>query len=295
MSRTATVSVPATSANLGAGFDSLGLALELRDQVTATRTDDGVFTVVIRGEGAHTLPSDATHLIVKTIVDASDEFADTITGLTLECDNAIAQGRGLGSSAAAIVAGLFLARELTGADKTDFDLLQIANRLEGHPDNIGACIYGGLTVAWEDADKTAHVRALEVDPRIVPVAGIPSAELSTEKARGLLPSTVPYADAVFNVSRAALIIAAMTTDPSVLLAATDDRLHQNYRDAAYGDSMNLVRALRAEGFAAFISGAGPTVLSLGTAEQVAGTLEIMAGHGFTSAPLQVAKHGAIVH
>jgi len=294
MSRTATITVPATSANLGAGFDSLGLALELRDTVTATRIDDGKFAVVIRGEGSSTLPTDATHLIVKTIIDASDQFADAITGLTLECDNAIAQGRGLGSSAAAIVAGLFLARELTGADVTDFDLLQMANRLEGHPDNIGACIYGGLTVAWEDDDKTAHVRKLDVDTRIVPVVAIPNAELSTEKARGLLPTTVPYADAVFNVSRAALIIAAMTTDPSSLLAATDDRLHQNYRDAAYGDSMKLVRALRAEGLAACISGAGPTVLALGTAEQVAATLEIMAGHGFTAAPIQVAKQGVIV-
>ncbi|NBO35622.1 MAG: homoserine kinase, partial [Actinobacteria bacterium] len=191
MSRIVSVSVPATSANLGPGYDALGLALEIRDFVTAQFTDDNKVTVVVTGQGADKLPTNETHLIAKTIIDACKAFGTEVTGLHVECKNAIPQGRGLGSSAAAIVAGLVLASELTYARASEDELLQMANAIEGHPDNVAACLLGAMTIAWLEEDGKANSVSMNVHPDISPVLGIPATELDTHKARGLIPDSIP--------------------------------------------------------------------------------------------------------
>jgi homoserine kinase len=294
MSRTATVTVPATSANLGPGYDSLGLALELRDYVTATLTDQLGVRVSVEGQGAGLLPTDETHLVAKTIIDACATFGLEVTGLDISCQNAIPQGRGLGSSAAAIVAGLVLARELADAPATEDDLLQMANAIEGHPDNVAACLLGAMTIAWVDSDGLANAVSMNVHPDIFPLAAVPNVELSTKKARGLIPAQVPQVDAAFNVARSALLVASMIGDPTFLLEATDDRLHQTYRTEAYPESMALVHALREQGIAACISGAGPSVLALCTAVDAQQAMETVSTHGFTAIPVPVADQGAVL-
>jgi homoserine kinase len=293
MSRKVSVSVPATSANLGPGYDAFGLALEIRDFVTATFTDDNKVTVDIIGQGAGELPKDATHLIAKTIIDACKAFGTEVTGLHVKCKNAIPQGRGLGSSAAAIVAGLVLASELTYARASEDELLQMANAIEGHPDNVAACLLGALTIAWLESDNKANSVSMNVHEDIFPVLGIPQTQLDTHKARGLIPETIPHVDAAFNAGRAALLVAAMIGNPDFLLEATQDKLHQPFRAAAYPESMDLIGQLREVGIAACISGAGPTIIALTTSEQVAQASEIITKFGFTSAPVAVADQGAI--
>ncbi|CAB4343117.1 unannotated protein [freshwater metagenome] len=293
MSRIVSVSVPATSANLGPGYDALGLALEIRDQVTAQFTDDNLVTVVVTGEGAGKLPTDGTHLVAKTIIDACKAFGTEVSGLRVECQNAIPQGRGLGSSAGAIVAGLVLASELTYARASEDELLQMANAIEGHPDNVAACLLGAMTIAWLEDDGMANSVSMNVHPDISPVLGIPDSELDTHKARGLIPETIPHVDAAFNAGRSALLVAAMIGDPDFLLEATEDKLHQPYRAQAYLESMALVEQLRVAEIAACISGAGPTVIALSTVEQVADAIEIIAKSGFTAVPVAVSDQGAI--
>jgi len=268
MSRIVSVSVPATSANLGPGYDALGLALEIRDFVTAQFTEDNKITVEVTGQGAGKLPTDATHLIAKTIIDACKAFGTEVTGLHVECKNAIPQGRGLGSSAAAIVAGLVLASELTYARASEDELLQMANAIEGHPDNVAACLLGAMTIAWLEDDGKANSVSMNVHPDVCPVLGIPQTEL-------------------------ALLVAAMIGDPDFLLEATEDKLHQPFRAQAYPESMELVAQLREVQIAACISGAGPTVIALSTRDQVAQASEIIAKSGFTAAPVGVADEGAI--
>lgn len=292
MSRVATVSVPATSANLGPGFDSIGLALDIRDSITARVVESGV-TVHINGNGSDSLPTDATHLIAQVILETAEDLGSPISGLEIECTNAIPQGRGLGSSASAIIAGLVLVRALTDADMSDEELLQRANVFEGHADNISACLLGGLSVAWWEAMEDVKAISLSVHRDVVAVVGVPNLELSTKKARGLLPSELPYADAVFNASRTALLVAALTTDPSLLLDATADRLHQEYRRAAYPESMAIVDALRASGIAGTISGAGPSVLALTTAEGVELASQIMRDGGFDPREVGISRSGAL--
>ena len=293
MSRIVSVSVPATSANLGPGYDALGLALEIRDHVTAQFTDDKLITVVVTGEGAGKLPTDATHLVAKTIIDACQAFGTEVLGLRVECKNAIPQGRGLGSSAGAIVAGLVLASELTYARASEDELLQMANAIEGHPDNVAACLLGAMTIAWLEDDGKANSVSMNVHPDVSPVLGIPETELDTHKARGLIPESIPHIDAAFNAGRSALLVAAMIGDPDFLLEATEDKLHQPFRAQAYSESMALVEQLRAAEVAACISGAGPTVIALSTVEQVAQAIEIIAKSGFTAVPVAVSDQGAI--
>ena len=290
----ARVSVPATSANLGPGFDAIGLALGIRDIVEGTLTDEPGVRVTVRGSGEGSLPTDETHLIADVMIKTAQSLGRDITGLDLVCTNAIPQGRGMGSSAAAIIAGLVLTRELLKADLSDTELLQRANVIEGHADNISACLLGGLTVAaWEHLDDVRAV-SLTVDPRIRAVVALPDTELSTHKARGLLPAEVPYADAVFNASRTSLLVAAMTAHPELLLDATADRLHQNYRRSAYPDSMALVDSLRAEGLAGFISGAGPSVMTLVTAADEQRAHQISTAGGFAPHTVNISSTGVSV-
>jgi homoserine kinase len=266
------VRVPATSANLGPGFDALGLALALHDEVEARITRSGL-DIDVTGEGAADV-ADARekHLIVRAMRAAFDELgAGQPPGIALRCVNRIPHGRGLGSSAAAIVAGVLAARALAGASVTADDALPLANHLEGHPDNVAPCLYGGLTVAWTTDGPGAGsggpvesaARAVRLEPlaRVRPVAIIAPAPVSTEVARGLLPRSVPHRDAARNAGRAALLIAALTRRPTALLDATEDRLHQDYRAPAMPATHDLVARLRAAGVPTVVSGAGPSVLA----------------------------------
>jgi homoserine kinase len=233
-------------------------------------------------------------LIAQTIIQTAKQLGVEIGGFKLTCANAIPQGRGLGSSAAAIVAGLILTRELTGLEISDDYILQEATNIEGHPDNVSACLMGGLTISWETPEGQSNTRAMNVNPAIVPIVGIPDAELSTEKARELIPTQIAHIDAVFNSARTALLVAALVADPSSLLDATADRLHQQYRRSAYPESMKLVDLLREKGIAACISGAGPSVLALATAENANLALGLISVAGFTGTALAIANEGTFV-
>ena len=287
-----TVRVPATSANLGPGFDSAGLALDLHDDVVVALAPSGL-EVHVEGESAGELPLDERHLVVRALRAAFDRLGGQPSGLVLRCTNRIPHARGLGSSSAAIVAGVLAARALTADGERDLDAqgaLGLADELEGHPDNVAACLLGGVTFAWTSAEGARAVR-LDAAAELAPVALVPSTTSSTAVVRGLLPSAVPYADAVFNASRAALLPVALTRDPSLLLPATEDRLHQGYRAPAMPATADLVAALRRQGVPAVVSGAGPTVLALTTRAQrpaVTGAQR----PGWTVLPLDVAPRGA---
>jgi homoserine kinase len=255
-------SVPATSANLGPGFDSLGLALDLRDELTAEAVADGV-VVEVEGEGATTLALDEGHLVVRSMWAAFAAMQVAPPGVRLHCHNLIPHARGLGSSSAAIVGGLALARALVEdgeARLPDQGLFALAADLEGHPDNVAPACFGGFVVCGREADAWYAARS-PVDPRLRTVVFVPPTGLSTELARGLLPVAVPHADAAADAGRAALLVAALAGAPQHLFAATRDYLHQDYRRAAMPESLSLVDALRADGVAAVVSGAGPTVLA----------------------------------
>jgi homoserine kinase len=256
------VRVPATSANLGPGFDALGLALGLHDEVTASVGPEPGLQVVVTGEGAADVPRDERHLVVRAFRAAEQRWgAVGGGGLRLDCVNRIPHARGLGSSAAAIVAGVLAARALAGATVPVDEVLRLATEIEGHPDNVAACLFGGVTVAWTESTGARAAR-VEPSPDLDPVVLIPATTASTQAVRRLLPGTVPHADAAANAGRAALLVHALATDPSLLLPATEDRLHQPYRAPAMPDSADLVARLRAGGTAAVVSGAGPTVLAL---------------------------------
>lgn len=265
------VRVPATSANLGPGFDCLGLALELDDEISAAFVPGSGVVVHVEGEGAGCVPTDARNLVARTIragLSAFDESGELASrGLELTCRNVIPHGRGLGSSASAIVGGLAVAAHLADAwdDLGPAGLVALATRLEGHPDNVAPGILGGATIAWmhegDGIGPVGRATRLDVHPAIVPVLVIPELQASTHHARGALPSTVRHADATFNVARSALMVRALMADPSLLLEATADRLHQGARRSVYPEALDLVERLRALGIPAAISGAGPSVIA----------------------------------
>jgi homoserine kinase len=285
------VRVPATSANLGPGFDALGLALTMYDDVVVRVADEGLF-VDVAGEGADSVPRTRRHLVVRALHAGFEALGGQPRGLEVVCANRIPHGRGLGSSAAAIVAGLAAARALVlgGAEVLDDDaLLALAAELEGHPDNVAACLLGGLTLAWTAADGPAQAVRLPVSPALRPVVFVPTTSASTAKARKLLPETVPHADAARNAARSALLVHALAADPGLLLVATEDRLHQQYRAASQARTAGLVEALRADGVPAVVSGAGPSVLAFaGTADD----LSSYAPRGWSVEVLSVDPAGA---
>jgi homoserine kinase len=280
------VRVPATSANLGPGFDAFGLALALYDEVLIGTTDGGL-AIEVEGEGAEDVPRDSSHLIVRSLHTALDALGGSVDGLALRCVNRIPHGRGLGSSAAAIVAGVLAAFELTGTPGDPAQVLRIAAGIEGHPDNVAACLYGGFTIAWGSGSAVR----LDPHPALSAVVYVPPAPLSTELARGLLPDTVPHADAAANAGRAALLATAVTTRPDLLPVATEDRLHQPYRARAMPDSAALMERLREGGVPAVISGAGPAVLAF-VSDQLTGLPA--APEGWTRLPLSIDPVGAQV-
>lgn len=260
------VRVPATSANLGPGFDAIALALSWYDDVVARVADEGLL-VDVAGEGED-LARDEKHLVVRAMRATFDRLGGQPHGLELACANRIPHGRGLGSSAAAIVAGVTLARALVvGADErmSGPAVLALAAELEGHPDNVAACLLGGVTVSWTDgvgAASAAKAVRHDPDPAVRPVVFVPSATSSTKRTRRLLPEQVPHADAAFSAGRAALLLSALTGHTETLFAATEDRLHQQYRVPAMPKSAELMTRLRSAGLPAVISGAGPAVLVL---------------------------------
>ena len=293
------VQVPATSANLGPGFDSFGLAFGMYDRYVAQILDEGGLDIDVTGEGSDEVPRTDKNLLVKAINKGFDYLGGRPKGLAVRALNVIPHGRGLGSSASAIVGGLVLARSLvlTGTDKmSDEALLNLATEMEGHPDNVAAALYGGATIAWQDLVKgksVAHAVHLPVDPRIKVMAFIPASALATSRARKMLPESIPFADAQRNTSNAAIMTQALTIRPDLLFTATEDFLHQSYRQEAMPSSFALMTKLRAAGIAAFISGAGPTVLALHTeGDDETTQLARAGGAKFEGKSLEIASRGA---
>jgi homoserine kinase len=257
-----TVQVPATSANLGPGFDSLGLALALHDTLTGEVMDTGL-EVVVSGSGADEVSRDESHLVVCAMRAAFAALGDQPPGLRLTCENVIPHARGLGSSSAAIVGGIALARALVadGAERLDDDAaFRLAAEIEGHPDNVAPAVYGGFTISGHD-DAGFYSVGSPVAAGIRTVVFVPPTGVETKVARGLLPETVPHAEAAADAGATALLVAALAGQPAQLLRATRDHLHQDYRRPAMPESLALVDALRADGVPAVVSGAGPTVLA----------------------------------
>jgi len=261
------ITVPASTANLGSGFDTLGMALSCYDRVEVAVADGepGTASVSVSGEGAGRVPEDERHLVVRVLHKALAELGLPAPALRLRCENTIPHSRGMGSSAAAIVTGAAAAYALAGRDLRDpgnlEQLLQLTADWEGHADNVAASLFGGFVIAWNEGGRFSAAR-MPVHPDVQPVVLVPETESATHTTRGLLPAQVPHADAAFAASRAALAVHAFTRDPRLLLAATEDRLHQDYREPAWPETLALVRKLRAQGVPAAVSGAGPTVLAL---------------------------------
>ncbi|HEU4806956.1 MAG TPA: homoserine kinase [Homoserinimonas sp.] len=261
--RTVTVKVPATTANLGPGFDTLGLALSLYDELTVTVREQPGVLVRVSGVGEGEVPTDETNLVVQSIAATLAKFDQELPGLDVVAVNSIPHGRGLGSSGAAIVSGVMAAKGLLdGIAELDADrLLAIASELEGHPDNVAPALFGGLTIAWTADDRPQH-KKLMVHRGVSPLICVPESTMSTALARSLRPASVPHEDAIFNVSRSALLIAALIQSPELLHAATEDKLHQSYRASAMPDTAALIDELRVAGHAAVVSGSGPSILVL---------------------------------
>lgn len=292
------VSVPATSANLGPGFDSLGLALDLRDRLEAEVTDGGL-AVEVTGSGDGTVPLDESHLVVRSMRAAFEAMGEQPPGLRLRCDNVVPHARGLGSSSAAIVGGVVLARALVAGGSLVMDdeaAFRLTADLEGHPDNVAPAFFGGFVISGHDDGGFFAVRS-SVDPRVSAVVFVPPNGVETKVARGLLPDTVPHADAAADAGRTALLVAALAGQPEHLHRATRDFLHQDYRRPAMPASLDLVDALRADGHAAIVSGAGPTVLAFSDGPGTSLTERLLARcpAGWEAWHLAVDTRGATVH
>ena len=257
--------VPASSANLGPGFDSMGLALAVHDELTAMVTNDEGIKVDVEGEGAGAVSTDETNLVVRAINRGFSAMNAVPPGFILKCRNAIPHGRGLGSSASAVIGGLAVARSLVegGEDlMSNRQILNIALEFENHPDNLSAALYGGFNVSWLETSKAAGAVQPSVHEDVVPVVLIPPHELPTSKARGVLPQQVDRAAACHNLSRTGLLVYAISQDPGLLWEATSDRLHQDARAQMYPETTKIISALRERNMAAMTSGAGPAVLLL---------------------------------
>ena len=257
------VQIPATSANLGPGFDTLGMALSFYDDYSAEVIDSGL-EFDVQGEGADAVARDSSNLIYKTMELVFAKYGKALPPLRLTCHNRIPHGRGMGSSGAAVAGGVMLASGLLaeqGVNLTEQELLAFATEIEGHPDNVAPALFGGLTIAWMDGG-VPYFKKLSVHRGVSPLVLVPPNQMSTKVARSLQPESVPHDDAVFNLSRSALLVAALVQSPELLFAATEDKLHQNYRASAMPETSDLIAKLRAEGHPAVVSGAGPSVLVL---------------------------------
>ncbi len=296
------IRVPATSANLGPGYDCMGMALGLYDYLevrAAPRADPSrtAVDVVVEGEGYADLPRDASHLVVSLVSSILGQRGFHLPDLQLHARNAIPHARGLGSSAAAVASAVAVAGALLPEGLSAEEQLQIGSRIEGHPDNYVPALRGGLAVSWE-SHGSFHTAPLSVHPQVRAVVAVPDFVQSTRVARGLLPESIPHAEAAQNSGRAALLVHALTTAPDFLFAATEDYLHQQYRRGAFMEAMALVDELRRSGQAAVISGAGPTVLILcpdeESAQTAVRTVEDYDGDTFTPSILPISGSGVTV-
>lgn len=272
------VRVPATSGNLGPGFDCLGMAHPVWDEVSCELIA-GPSTVEIIGEGAHTLPRDESHLIIQAMKRTLDVSGLAHAGIALRCTNNIAQGRGLGSSAAAVVAGILLVKGLVDEPEliTGEVALAIACEFEGHPDNAAPALWGGAVASWTDA-QGAHALSLNLSPQLSTTLLVPNFDLPTSQARAALPAQVPHQDAAFNLSRTALMIKALEGASEYFMEASRDRLHQEYRRSSMPETMRTIDALREAGWPAVVSGAGPSILVFAALDAV--TAQILADRGW---------------
>jgi homoserine kinase len=280
--------VSASSANLGPGFDSIGLALSLCDEIVVETMDSGL-AVVVEGEGADQVPLGPQHLVVRAVERGLQAVGVSAPGLVVRCRNAIPHSRGLGSSAAAVVGGLAavngLVAQTDSAPLSEAQLIQLSSEFEGHPDNAAAAVLGGAVISWIDRtgdapDYSAVSLRLHSDIRLF--CAIPEERSLTVETRVLLPALVSHDDARFNVSRAALLVVALTERPDLLMAATEDVLHQPQRAAAMPASAEYLRLLRRRNVAATLSGAGPALIALSTQPELpAEAVEYGAANGFT--------------
>lgn len=259
------VLVPATSANLGPGFDSFGLALDLSNEFEAELAE--TWRVDVAGEGAGVLDSGAGNQVARAMARAFEVAGERGRAAHVRCANRIPLGNGLGSSSSAIVGGLLLGFRLLGVEWPEAGLLELAAEIEGHPDNVAAALFGGFTVCWMDAGKARSAR-FEPARGLAAVVVVATGELSTRTARAMLPDAVPHADAAFNVAHAGLLAASIAAGrPELLGAALADRLHEPYRAPAVGDLQAVHDILRDAGAAGVaLSGAGPTVIGLVAAD-----------------------------
>ncbi len=282
-----TLRVPASSANLGPGFDCVGMALGVWDEMTATVVDEPGLVIDVSGSGADEVPRDENHLVHRTMVTTWQHLGLTPpAGLHLSAVNTVPHGRGLGSSATAIVMGVGLAHALAvvggavaGSDPLDLELVNtLACALEGHPDNASASVFGGATLSVTEAGRPVprtRTIPLRLHPEIRPHVVVPEVTLSTHTARSVLPDVVSLPNAAAHAARVGVLVHALTVDPGLLMEGTHDLLHQEARRPSYPESMALVDALRADGLAATISGAGPSVLALTTGEDEGRIAEIV--------------------
>jgi len=286
------VQVPATSANLGPGFDALGLALDVVDDIDV-RATAGTTSVTVTGNGVGALPEGEDHLVVRAIRAALDHVGAPQAGLELRCRNRIPHGRGLGSSAAAVVGGLVAARGLVAEPEAldDATLLALATEFEGHPDNAAPAILGGATVAWTGPEGPLAAR-LSVGQHVRPTVLVPPSELLTGTARSVLPAQVTHDDAAFNAGRSALLVLALDRRPDLLLPATEDRLHQRQRAVVMEESLKVIDTLRELGLPAVVSGAGPSVLVLSRTDDA--HVAAFTRHGWQVYTPAVAERGARV-
>ena len=291
--RKASVKVPASSANLGPGFDTLGLALSLYDHVEVEVVESGL-EVVVSGEGEGEVPLDERHLVVKALRAALKAADVTAPGLRVVCTNAIPQSRGMGSSASAAAAGVAAANGLADFALDNDTMVQLASKFEGHPDNAAASILGAGIVSWTNTPidgRTApqyFARRIEVHPDIKATAFIPDFHASTEAVRRVLPSDISHLDARFNVSRTAVMTVALRDDPSLLWEGTRDRMHQTYRAEVLPVTAEWVNRLRNLGYPAYLSGAGPTIMVLSTNPVERSLVEEAQGRGMKVLELDVA-------
>ncbi|AZA13306.1 homoserine kinase [Corynebacterium choanae] len=296
--RTAQVKVPASSANLGPGFDTLGIAVTLYDDVTVEVTESGL-AVEVTGEGAGEVPLDERHLVVRAIRSGLAAAGVQAPGLKVTCHNRIPQSRGLGSSASAAVAGVAAANGLAGFVLDDAQIVQLASEFEGHPDNAAASVLGGAVVGWTeipvDGETQPQYRAYRVpiDERIRSTALVPNFKASTQAVRQVLPDTVKHVDARFNVSRCAVMLVALSQNPELLWEGTRDRLHQPYRADVLPVTAEWVNRLRNLGYPAFLSGAGPTAMVLSIEPVAPELLEEARSRGLTVHELDIAGPVAV--
>ncbi len=254
------VRIPATSANMGPGFDCLGMALDIWNTL---ELETGASGIEITGEGSDLLPRDASNMVCDAVARVYRELGRSVPSLRIVCHNEVPLARGLGSSSAALVGGLVAGNAVCGDPLSPSDLLDIAADIEGHPDNVAPALMGGCRIAVRD-DGRVVTAPVPVPDGLAAVLFVPSEPLHTDEARAILDAHVPRTDAVFNIGRAALLVQALVTgDLTRLDVATDDRLHQPARQAMFPAMRNLFRAaLGAGAMGVFLSGAGPTVLAL---------------------------------